>query len=262
MTRISSLVDCAIVSGSAADVLSASAVSTVAPREPRAVLLQLRGSRDRQPAAFLLAGGEAELDVPVDAAAIALIAPRARVSTALLAPATPLTETPLVRASRVLLESLSMDLPTGEAWAPRAVDDVLINVMRGILLEHPHTTAPDSRDATLQVRVTSLIEARHTDARLDVSRIARELHTSRRQLYRHSGDDDGGVAAVLARRRVATACDLFDTQIELTIAEVATRSGFSSAARLRAQFLRWTGTTPTEYRRRMDATQVAPARDA
>lgn len=246
MTRVSVLVDCTIVSGAMSHVLSASASPH---REPRAVLLHLRGSRDRVPAALLLTGGGCELDLPEDAAAIALTTPLARVSTSLLAPVTPLSETPLVRASRVLLERLSTDLPAGDASAPRAVDDVLINVVRGILLEHPHSAAADSRDATLGVRVTNLIDARHTDSRLDVSRIARELHTSRRQLYRHAGDDDGGVAAVLARRRVATACDLFDAQPELTVSEVAARAGFSSAARLRAQFLRWTGTTPTEYRR-------------
>ena len=104
----------------------------------------------------------------------------------------------------------------------------------------------ETPDASLRIALLAAIEERHTDPRLDVSRLARELFTSRRQLYRLV---DGGVAALLTQRRVATAEALLVSRPELSIEQVAARSGFTSSSRLRAQLHRMAGKTPTEYRR-------------
>lgn len=94
--------------------------------------------------------------------------------------------------------------------------------------------------------VTRLIDERHTDTQLDASRLASVLHVSRRQLYRHV---DGGVAAMIAARRAATAERLLIERPDLDIQDVAVLSGFTDASALRAQFRRHSGVSPSEYRR-------------
>lgn len=244
MAQISVLTDCVLVSGPATEVTAA--IPRLS-RIPRAVLLHTYTGDGGRVA--LLSGGEHVLTVPgTDVQAVALAAPLAQVTNALLAPSTELTASPLVRASRVFLESLSRHLPAGVSAGDRPVNDTLISLMRGIVGEQPHAIDQAASSSPLAARIVALIDVRHTDPRLDVASIARELHTSRRQLYRSSGG--AGIAAMLAQRRVDTAKDLLATRAEFTIADVASRSGFASAAHLRAQLLRSAGVTPTEYRRR------------
>lgn len=103
----------------------------------------------------------------------------------------------------------------------------------------------ETRDSRLREALLAAIEERHTDPHCDVARLSRELFVSRRQLYRLA---DGGVAALLTRRRIATAEALLLSEPDLSIEEVAAMSGFTSSSRLRAQLHRTTGKTPTGYR--------------
>ena len=119
-------------------------------------------------------------------------------------------------------------------------------------LADPEVTAaarlgPDreTRETLLAERLRRLIDARHRDPRVDVAWLARELHTSRRQLYR--AVNGTGVAALLSRRRVETAQALLLEQPALTVGQVAELSGFSRR-QMREQFVRETGRTPREYR--------------
>lgn len=238
------------MSGPVPAILGSAALAS--SREPQAVLMHVVSYSDTEDArALLLTGAGTVAAESSQMRGLALAAPLARVTSALLADVTELSGTPLVRASRALLRSLSDDFEHGDAAGPRALDDALVNLVRGIVHEHPRAAAPQSREASLAVRIEALIEARHTDPRLDVVQLARELHTSRRQLYRQAGE--GGVATMLAQRRVATARELLESRPDLTVADISVRSGFTSPSRLRAQFLRWTGSTPTEYRRRAKA---------
>lgn len=252
MTKVRSLrvirfAECVVLSGPVSDILGSAAIAQ--SREPQAVLMHVTTTPDLDGARSVLLTGRGTIAPRSGGGSgLALATPLARVTSALLADVTELSDTPLVRASLALVTSLAEDFEPGEATGPRALDDALVNLVRGILDEHPRAAAPQSRDASLEVRVEALIEARHTDPRLDVVQLARELHTSRRQLYRHAGE--GGVAAMLAKRRVDTARELLDTRPDLTVADISARAGFTSPSRLRAQFLRWTGSTPTEYRRR------------
>lgn len=246
MTDSWMLADCLVLSGSAADVVGEAQAHGGAPRA-----LLLHGRKRHTPASLVLGdlsrGPDLSTLVDADGHAVALAAPLARVAGERLSSVTELTPTPLVGASRVLLERLERYLPSNELEHAIPLEDALVSLLRGILTEHPESVDPTSHAAPLGTRVALLIELRHTDPRLDVARIARELHTSRRHLYRHSGD--AGIATMLSRRRVETAQALLLSPSGLTIAEIATRSGFTSAAHLRAQLARWTGQTPTEYRR-------------
>jgi len=263
-TRVVSLPECVLFSGSLESLPCVTPALTT--HEPRTLLVHAPANSastgyddasHQGMRSFLLAAGDTQTDMPAGMPVLALAVPRARVTTTLLAEVAELDQTPLVRASRPLIVSLlASRLAESSAESARAVDDVLLAVVRGILQENPQTAAPDSREATLAVRLSALIEARHSDPRLDVAQIARELHTSRRQLYRHV--DGAGVAALLTERRIETARDLLVSHPDLTVAEIAERSGFASASRLRARFAERLGVTPTAYRRGHIQPEVAP----
>ncbi|MFB8387593.1 helix-turn-helix domain-containing protein [Microbacterium sp. NPDC055910] len=246
--RISQLADCLIVSGAVAAVERAATPLTA--RRPYALLTHVRTSRGPHAdavTAMLLTSLTPRIPAPPRAHIVALAVPLVCVTGSSLAPVTQLSETALVRASRALLESLARDLPSGEAASSRSLDDALVSLLRGILQEHPRTAAATSHEATFRARLAAVVDARHTDPRLDVVQLAHELHVSRRQLYRYA---DSGVAAMLALRRVHTAQKLLAAHPDLSISDIAFRAGFASPSRLRAQLLRITGETPTEYRRR------------
>jgi AraC-like DNA-binding protein len=196
----------------------------------------------------------AAVAVARQARVVALAAPRARVGAAALAPATELRQTPLVRASRSMLVSLLTDLEHHGRCPGARVDEVLVNLMRGIVLEHPEPGLTASPEATMGERLRAFIDARHADPRLGVAQVAQEFGISRRQLYRHAGGE-GGVATMLTRRRLATALELLEAHHELTVAEVAVRSGFGSASRLRSQLAVRLGVTPLGYRRAVQGTE-------
>ena len=71
---------------------------------------------------------------------------------------------------------------------------------------------------------------------------------SKRQLYRYFSDDDGGIAELLARRRLDAAYELLTQQPDLTIAEVAERCGFGDAGTLRSRFRREFALSPSQLR--------------
>lgn len=248
--RVAQFADCVVLAGPIHSILTSSVLAD--SREPQAVVIHL--DPDRRSAArtsvhrsVLLVGRPTRSSEAGHATGVAVAAPLARVTSVLLESATELTETPLVRASRALVASLASEVRTlGDRPSP-ALDNALVSIVRGIVDEHPQATSAESRERTLDLQVAAVIEARHTDPRLDVGQLARELHTSRRQLYRHVGE--GGVATLLAQRRIATAKELLETRPDLSISDVAARSGFTTTSRLRAQFLRWVHQSPTEYRR-------------
>ena len=185
---------------------------------------------------------------------VALLTPVTRRLTA--APIVYLGPSQVVRASRVLLSSL-VNPPPGANRPDAHLDRVLITLTSEILRECTNTGELCSADNSIEAQLRTLLRERHTDPELDVAQIARELHVSRRQLYRHIQQGEG-VATLIANHRYETAKSLLETRHDLTISEVAQRSGFSTSARLRAQFLTRQGITPSEHRRR-SASQVFPA---
>lgn len=253
------LPDCTIASGIADS--AAPPAALFAPGERRMVLIHytntdnpLAAAHDRgRTTSVISAAPNAALPPPQSSGPfIAVAAPLARLTHAALAPSTVLRETTLVRASRQLLLSLLEDIPQRGAVEPHDVDEVLISLIRGVLHEHPSVTALTSAATPLADRLAALIDARHGDPRLDVDSVARELHVSRRHLYRHVTGDDG-VAALLAKRRVETASDLLTRFPRVPLSEIARRSGYMGSGLLRIHFLRYVGITPTQFRQRARA---------
>ncbi|MFD0898908.1 GlxA family transcriptional regulator [Actinomadura sediminis] len=86
------------------------------------------------------------------------------------------------------------------------------------------------------------------ESALPVSALARRAHMSRRNYDRRFREITGCAPAQwLAHQRVIRAQQLLESS-DLTVDEVARRSGFPSAAALRARFRQAVGVTPTAYR--------------
>lgn len=249
--RILELPDCTILSGVADP--AAPAAALFAPGDPRMALIHyvdtgVAHAQDPLRAASLIIGPPHVMLPPQPTGPfIAVVAPLARLTRAALAPSTMLRETALVRASRQMLLSLLEDIPQRGILEPHDIDEVLISLIRGVVRENPFVTAAGTTDAPLADRLAALIDARHGDPRLDVDSVARELHVSRRHLYRHVTGDDG-IAALLAKRRVQTASDLLTRFPRLPLSEIARRSGYMGSGLLRIHFLRYVGMTPTQFR--------------
>ncbi|MET0812853.1 MAG: helix-turn-helix domain-containing protein [Microbacterium sp.] len=107
----------------------------------------------------------------------------------------------------------------------------------------------DVGESLAELRLAALrqIEHSHRTPSFGVDHIARELYISRRQLYR-AFPDSGGIASLIARRRLASAEDLLLERPELSLGDVAARSGFSTAGVMRAHFRRQYGVTPQQRR--------------
>lgn len=93
-----------------------------------------------------------------------------------------------------------------------------------------------------------LINRNHRDPAFTPDTIARSLHISRRQLYRHFENADESVSDVIASQRLQTACSFLTNRPDLTLAQVAAMSGFPSAATFRNRFRARYGVGPREYR--------------
>jgi len=156
---------------------------------------------------------------------------------------------PLVRASREMTRALCATLaPRRSPASVRAAEDVAVTIVRDVLHEHYAALAGDLTD-DMQRLVWDTIAERHCDPQFAVGVLAREVHLSRRQLYRRL-PGDAGPADVIARHRLSTATRLIRENPGMSLAEVATRSGFSSIATMRSTFVARLGVTPTAYRGR------------
>lgn len=130
--------------------------------------------------------------------------------------------------------------------------------MNVIMQEGRSTRTGEVRQAALRC-----IDEQHREHSFGVDDIARELFMSRRQLYR-AFPDEGGIAGMIAARRVKTAERIMAGRPTLQLSEVATMAGFSTAGVMRAHFRRTYGTTPQRHRdatlRQRDDEQVGAAR--
>ena len=128
----------------------------------------------------LLGNGLATLGV---SSIVALLAPVTRRFAA--SPIVHLAPSHVVRASRVLLSSLVHPAP-GTITPDVHLDRVLLTLACEILRECTDAGDLCDEDGSMEARLRALLHERHTDPELDVAQLARELHVSRRQLYRHA----------------------------------------------------------------------------
>ena len=160
-------------------------------------------------------------------------------------------DTALVRAATTFLRRFGQ---TAAAGTSTEATDVLaqsaaVGLLRSVLAQQAYRThSVDDTSRSVRERTLQLVERRFADPDFAVADVARELHVSRRQLYRHFADSGESLAAVIAERRLEEVRILLDARPELRLTDVAARSGFSSSATMRNRFRAAFGVTPTEYR--------------
>ncbi len=156
----------------------------------------------------------------------------------------------LARATASFMTSFAVTTACGVAPDPStdtqlAVVDLLASAlgemagMSSSLTDNP---------AFVQEAVIDLIERRHPDPEFGVDDIARELHLSRRQVYRYFEDTGQSLAGRIAQRRVIAAAQTLRGEPRTPIGNVARRAGFGSVATFRNRFRATVGVGPTEYR--------------
>ena len=133
------------------------------------------------------------------------------------------------------------DVDTGASQA------ALVALMSSLFDDAVGTSHRGSRSSNVRKAALRCIERQHRDAGFGVDEIARELYISRRQLYR-AFPDEGGIAGMIARRRLQTAERIMADQPGMQLSDVATLSGFSTAGVMRAHFRRAHGITPQRHR--------------
>ncbi|WP_439031371.1 helix-turn-helix transcriptional regulator [Gordonia terrae] len=101
----------------------------------------------------------------------------------------------------------------------------------------------------LRAAVTDLIERNFRDPDFSVEIVARQLHVSRRHLYRVLAGSPTSLAEMIADRRLEWAKGLLTGPGNLKLEAVAHASGFASTATMRNRFRSKFGCTPDEFRR-------------
>jgi AraC-like DNA-binding protein len=93
----------------------------------------------------------------------------------------------------------------------------------------------------------------------DQETVAARLHLSSRSLVRRLREDGSGFQQLLDEARRRDACELIERS-PLRLAEIAARLGYTNPANFTRAFRKWTGESPSEYRRRLGPGWAAPAR--
>ena len=108
--------------------------------------------------------------------------------------------------------------------------------------------APETRISPQVIRTMHVIESRYVEPSLQVGAVAQDLGVSTehlcRVLKRHTGLT---FVTLLRRTRVRAACRLLQTST-LSMKEIASRAGFSSASRFDRDFKMVCGVSPSQYR--------------
>ncbi|UKO92350.1 AraC family transcriptional regulator [Gordonia amicalis] len=168
------------------------------------------------------------------------------------------SHTLLARATASFILQFASDTAVGVSEPDPDTEMAAIELVRAALgqLDYDNRQITDN---ALFVReaVSDLIERHHRDPSFTPNTIARYLHISRRQLYRHFEDTEDSLAARIADRRLKTACELLRTRPDLAVSEVARISGFPSSPTMRNRFRAELGLGPSEYRARAAAENEA-----
>ena len=138
------------------------------------------------------------------------------------------------------------------AVTPSAIDRYLVGVASLVIgaIMDEDADLDDHGHSWLRTRATTLIETRYHDPTLAPATVASRLGVSMRSLYR-AYEGRPGIAEELRRRRVAHAADILaDVRTaDVTLAEVAVRSGFASFSSFARAFAAAYGMPPQRFRR-------------
>ncbi len=123
---------------------------------------------------------------------------------------------------------------------------------RDVAQAHLERTAPPSFADELHAALASRLHGGPWDA----DSIAAELHISVRTLQRRVESEGTSYSEILDRVRREKALELIET--DLPLREIAVRCGLSSPRSLIRAFRRWTGSTPSEHRKRSRSRATPP----
>lgn len=155
--------------------------------------------------------------------------------------------TPLRNFALSLTDDSWRTNPVAEQVAERTLEDLIV----GMFLEVQATSLDaDELRAGLRVRALDFIARHHGDASLNPGAVADALHVSLRHLQRSFSSADTTIAETIAERRTESAALLLAAPgaKNLTIAQIASRAGFSSPFELRTAFRARFGQLPSVFR--------------
>lgn len=159
------------------------------------------------------------------------------------------TSSVLVRTTALFIRRFVQAGSTAVADGDVAAQQGIVGLVNALLRQQSYRAHRlDDNTLTVRDRTTELIELHYRDPEFDASRVADELHMSRRQLYRHFAQAGESLADMIARRRLEEVCDLLVEQPGMGLEEVAHAVGFSSVSTMRNRFRAEYGMAPTEYR--------------
>lgn len=162
----------------------------------------------------------------------------------------PLPDTALTRAAMTCIDAFIYE--ASALSGPEVGSDAelaLVDLARSLVSQVARRTRPlEDRSLVVRSAVHDLIERHHRRPDLTIDAIARLLNLSRRQLYRYFSDAEGGIAGLVADRRVETARQLLLTRSDLSVYDIAIVAGFTNSNTFRAHFLRRHGVTPSDFR--------------
>lgn len=129
-------------------------------------------------------------------------------------------------------------------------DQLRIRYRQSGCLFSPKEDAVSNADEQFMQKLNTLIHENLSNPDLNVTFIASGMAMSRTTLYsKFSHLSDISIGDYVIRFRMVEACRLLSSYKEMTIQEVADRTGFSSSRYFSTAFKQSYGMTPTEYRR-------------
>ena len=147
----------------------------------------------------------------------------------------------------------AMDLQrAGDEVRKRFIERSLLELFV-VAAEFLNEKISDKNDIALVARRRALdiIKLDFEDPELSATTIARKLGLSARQLYRLFEGDGFPIAFRIRERRVDHATELLRNHPEMTIAQIATASGFIGSDQFSKAFRRHRGLSPSKFRHNM-----------
>ncbi|WP_024803295.1 helix-turn-helix domain-containing protein [Nocardia sp. BMG51109] len=148
------------------------------------------------------------------------------------------------RFFRDLLEVQQTDPEAAARLGEHAVD----LMASAVLLACGAQPTEQSAQALARQQALAFVRRHYTDPDLTTEQIAQACAVSRRTLYRLFEDVEGGVGAMVRRRRIGTAQALLRVDGVRSLESIAAACGFASDRHFYRAFKQATGMTPGEYR--------------
>ncbi|WHU48504.1 helix-turn-helix domain-containing protein [Gordonia sp. L191] len=172
------------------------------------------------------------------------------------------SDTPLARAAAAFLRTFACDVAAGGADTDPGSELAAIDLVRALLTQDRSDSESGGDSENIRAATRALVEQYFQDPEFCAETIARSLHMSRRQLYRHFADSEETPATMITERRLVRARELLLRRVHPSLDMVAAACGFGSVSTLRNRFRAQYRMTPAEFRTAwtepVDVTEVPP----